>query len=64
MALSEQYQDDAVGGVAMDAHAADTQIDIPGFGGGGFTPNHAAFTLIAVGILGLWAISIFFRGVN
>lgn len=61
MALSEQYQDDAVGGVAMGDHAANTELSgiTPTTG---FTSNRAAFTLIALGVIGLWIIWFMFKG--
>lgn len=62
MALSEQYQDDAIGGVDLDSHAGNTSLSFPSFGGGGFTSNHAALVLIAVGVVGLWIIARVFKG--
>lgn len=62
MPLSEQYQDDAVGGVNLANHAGNTVVSgISGFATG-FTSNHAAFILIVVGLAGLWAVAFFFKG--
>ena len=62
MPLSEQYQDDAIGGVNLNSHAGNTAISFGSFGGNGFTSNHAAFTLIVVGVVGLWIVSRVFKG--
>lgn len=60
MPLSEQYQDDAVGGVNLNSHASNTVLSLPGMTG--FTSNHAAFVLIVVGLLGLWIVAHVFKG--
>ena len=62
MPLSEQYQDDAVGGVNLNSHAANTEISFGSFSNGGFTSNHAAFVLIAIGVIGLWIVARVFKG--
>lgn len=65
MALSEQYNDDAVGGVNMNDHVDDSEFSA-GFGvfgrTGQFTTNHAAFVLVVIGVLGLWIIQRVFKG--
>lgn len=64
MEPSMQFQDDVTGGVDMDSHAGNTEVSY-GFGSfanSGFTSNHAAFMLVAVGVIGLWIISRVFRG--
>ena len=61
MPISEQFQDDAIGGVDLDSHAANSSISFGGFSGG-MTSNHAAFILIAVGIVGLWIVARVFKG--
>ncbi len=55
------YGGDALG--SPNASAANTEVDY-GYGSGraGFTTNHAAFTLIAVGVLGLWVVAKLFKG--
>lgn len=57
MPISEQYQDDAVGGVNLDNHASDGSWTVAGL-----TSNHAAFILIVVGLAGLWIVSRVFKG--
>jgi len=61
MPISEQYQDDAIGGVNLNSHAGNTSISF-GSLSTGFTSNHAAFTLIAIGVIGLWIVSRVFKG--
>jgi uncharacterized membrane protein YuzA (DUF378 family) len=59
--LSEQYQDDAVGGVNLGSHAGNTVLS--GIGNlSGFNSNHAALVLIVVGLAGLWIVSRVFKG--
>ena len=58
MPLSEQYGDDAVGGVHLEQHGAGGYRTMLG----GVTSNHAALIQIIVGLLGLWLISKVMKG--
>jgi hypothetical protein len=61
--ISALYSGDALGNVDPGSRAGNTEISYGyGSGGSGFTSNHAAFTLIAVGVLGLWVVAKVFKG--